>query len=48
MLGAPVPDELSTALCELGGVEQLSALGSNGPLLASGGSNSLFTCLFGS
>src|ERR1700687_1817791 len=47
MLGAPVPDELSTVLCELGGVEQLSALGSNGPLLASGGSESLFHCLFG-
>src|SRR3979411_1379460 len=47
MLGAGVPDELSTVLCELGGVEQLSALGSNGPLLASGGSDSLFNCLFG-
>src|SRR4051794_611290 len=47
MLGAGVPDELSTVLCELGGVEQLSTLGTNGPLLASAGSESLFHCLFG-
>jgi glycogen debranching enzyme len=47
MLGARFPAELIAVLCELGGVEQLSALGSNGPLLASGGSTSLFHCLFG-
>src|SRR5438132_7106973 len=47
MLAARVPDELTAVLCELGGVEQLSALGTNVPLLASAGSNSLFNCLFG-
>lgn len=47
MLGVNVPDELALVLCELGGVEQLSALGSNGPLLASAGSKSLYHCLFG-
>src|SRR4030088_10447 len=47
MLGARVPEELIAVLCELGGVEHLSALGSNGPLRASAGSNSLFNCLFG-
>jgi glycogen debranching enzyme len=38
---------LVQVLCELGRVERLSDLGSNGPLLASAGKHSLFHCLFG-
>src|SRR6266508_3370886 len=34
-------------LCELGRVEHLDELGTNGPLLASAGADSLFHCLFG-
>src|SRR3954447_16796915 len=38
---------LSETLCELGRVEQLEQLGTNGPLVASAGTDSLFHCLFG-
>lgn len=40
-------DALIGVLCELGRVERLAELGSNGPLLASAGEHSLFHCLFG-
>jgi len=40
-------DALVGVLCELGRVEHLAELGSNGPLLASAGAHSLFHCLFG-
>jgi glycogen debranching enzyme len=40
-------NDLARTLCELGRVERLTELGSNGPLLASAGANSLFHCLFG-
>ncbi|MDQ3810960.1 MAG: hypothetical protein M3336_11775 [Chloroflexota bacterium] len=40
-------DALVRVLCELGRVERLGDLGSNGPLLASAGAHSLFHCLFG-
>jgi glycogen debranching enzyme len=42
-----LPDALAQTLCELGRVERLAELGSNGPLLASAGADSLFHCLFG-
>src|SRR5438105_10569867 len=38
---------LERTLCELGRVERLIELGTNGPLMASAGANSLFHCLFG-
>ena len=38
---------LSETLCELGRVERLEQLGSNGALVASAGVDSLFYCLFG-
>jgi glycogen debranching enzyme len=38
---------LVRVLCEIGRVEDLADLGSNGPLLASAGAHSLFHCLFG-
>lgn len=38
---------LARVLCELGRVERLADLGTNGPLLASAGLDSLFHCLFG-
>ena len=38
---------LADMLCELGRVEHLDELGTNGPLLASAGADSLFHCLFG-
>jgi glycogen debranching enzyme len=38
---------LEGTLCELGRVERLLDLGTNGPLLASAGAHSLFHCLFG-
>ena len=38
---------LARVLCELGRVDQLSDLGTRGPLLASAGAHSLFHCLFG-
>ena len=38
---------LVRVLCELGRVDRLSDLGSQGPLLASAGAHSLFHCLFG-
>ncbi|TMC98084.1 MAG: hypothetical protein E6J03_13925 [Chloroflexi bacterium] len=40
-------DSLVSVLCELGRVERLTDLGTNGPLLASAGASSLFHCLFG-
>jgi hypothetical protein len=40
-------DALAQTLCELGRVDRLAALGTNGPLLASAGAHSLFHCLFG-
>jgi glycogen debranching enzyme len=40
-------DLLVSTLCELGRVERLAELGTNGPLLASAGADSLFHCLFG-
>ncbi|HET6315153.1 MAG TPA: hypothetical protein VFG86_01750, partial [Chloroflexota bacterium] len=40
-------DGLAGVLCELGRVDRLAELGHNGPLLASGGAESLFHCLFG-
>jgi glycogen debranching enzyme len=40
-------ETLIRVLCELGRVERLSELGTNGPLLASAGAHSLFHCLFG-
>ena len=40
-------DALVRVLCELGRVEWLSELGTNGPLVASAGAHSLFHCLFG-
>ena len=40
-------DALVAVLCELGRVERMADLGTNGPLLASAGANSLFHCLFG-
>jgi glycogen debranching enzyme len=40
-------DALGGVLCELGRVEHLAELGTNGPLLASAGAHSLFHCLFG-
>ena len=40
-------DALVRVLCELGRVERLADLGTNGPLLASAGRESLFHCLFG-
>jgi glycogen debranching enzyme len=40
-------DALARVLCELGRVEHLAELGSNGPLVASAGAYSLFHCLFG-
>src|SRR5438270_12548678 len=49
----PTPSRARTAtllervLCELGRVERLQDLGTNGPLLASAGADSLFHCLFG-
>ncbi len=53
--GIPLPvdidgirlDHLISVLCELGRVERLAELGTNGPLLASAGATSLFHCLFG-
>jgi glycogen debranching enzyme len=42
-----LPDALARTLCELGRVEGLTELGTNGPLLASAGADSLFHCLFG-
>ena len=56
MFIAPIPavtvegirlDRLVGVLCEIGGVERLADLGTNGPLLASAGTESLFHCLFG-
>jgi glycogen debranching enzyme len=38
---------LARVLCELGRVDRLSELGTQGPLLASAGAHSLFHCLFG-
>jgi glycogen debranching enzyme len=38
---------IEAVLCELGRVERLADLGTNGPLLASAGAESLFHCLFG-
>jgi glycogen debranching enzyme len=38
---------LNRVLCDLGRVERLQDLGTNGPLLASAGADSLFHCLFG-
>jgi glycogen debranching enzyme len=38
---------LEGTLCDLGRVERLVDLGTNGPLLASAGAHSLFHCLFG-
>jgi glycogen debranching enzyme len=38
---------LERVLCELGRVERLQDLGTQGPLLASAGADSLFHCLFG-
>jgi len=40
-------DSLSQTLCELGRVDRVAELGTNGPLLASAGAHSLFHCLFG-
>ena len=40
-------DVLVHTLCDLGRVERLIDLGTNGPLLASAGADSLFHCLFG-
>ncbi len=40
-------NSLVAVLCELGRVERLADLGTNGPLLASAGTHSLFHCLFG-
>jgi glycogen debranching enzyme len=40
-------DVLLGVLCDLGRVERLAELGTNGPLLASAGAESLFHCLFG-
>jgi glycogen debranching enzyme len=40
-------ETLVRVLCELGRVERLHELGTNGPLLASAGAHSLFHCLFG-
>jgi glycogen debranching enzyme len=42
-----LPDALARTLCELGRVDRLAELGTNGPLLASAGARSLFHCLFG-
>lgn len=48
MLAPGIPrDALVQVLCQVGRVERLSDLGSNGPLLASAGSDSLFHCVFG-
>jgi glycogen debranching enzyme len=47
---APLPlirAALVRTLCDLGRVNRLVELGSNGPMLASAGANSLFHCLFG-
>src|ERR1051326_884480 len=38
---------LERVLCDVGRVERIAALGTNGPLLASAGRSSLFNCLFG-
>ncbi|HLZ30251.1 MAG TPA: hypothetical protein VKV73_23250 [Chloroflexota bacterium] len=43
----PFVDPLAQTLCDLGRVDRLAELGSNGPLLASAGCDSLFHCLFG-
>jgi glycogen debranching enzyme len=40
-------DALIGVLCELGRVQRLADLGTNGPLVASAGIDSLFHCLFG-
>jgi glycogen debranching enzyme len=40
-------NSLVAVLCELGRVDRLADLGTNGPPLASAGSDSLFHCLFG-
>jgi glycogen debranching enzyme len=40
-------DALKRTLCELGRVEDLEQLGTNGPLVASAGTDSLYHCLFG-
>jgi glycogen debranching enzyme len=40
-------DHLAGVLCEIGRVQRLANLGTNGPLLASAGPDSLFHCLFG-
>jgi glycogen debranching enzyme len=40
-------DPLVRTLCELGRVEHIDELGTNGPLLASAGADSLYHCLFG-
>jgi hypothetical protein len=40
-------EALVDALCQLGQVDRLDDLGSQGPLLASAGADSLFHCLFG-
>jgi glycogen debranching enzyme len=40
-------DDLIRTLCELGRVERLEELGTQGPLMASAGAESLFHCLFG-
>ncbi|MDQ6671016.1 MAG: hypothetical protein M3069_09735 [Chloroflexota bacterium] len=42
-----LPNQLARTLCDLGRVERLAELGTNGPLLASAGVDSLFHCLFG-
>jgi glycogen debranching enzyme len=41
------PVRLERTLCELGRVDHLADLGTNGPLVASAGAHSLFHCLFG-
>lgn len=44
---AVVRNTLARVLCELGRVERLTDLGTQGPLMASAGALSLFNCLFG-
>ena len=43
----PLLSRLNDVLCELGRVDHMADLGTNGPLLASAGADSLFHCLFG-
>jgi glycogen debranching enzyme len=45
--GAVAGSSLARILCEVGRVDHLSELGTQGPLLASAGKSSLFHCLFG-